>query len=371
MIIGSITILLLAILIATAVIVAIFAPIVVYLPRFGKSPAGARLDRIRQSPHFRNGKFCNLDDTDVKISVKMFIRAIRKMVFGKKKALVPPEPMHMEKRDLKNLDKTRDYYVWFGHSSYLLSLHGTTILVDPTFCTASPFSFINKAFKGTDLYQPEDMPDVIDYLIITHDHYDHLDHQTFKRLKDRARRVVCPLGVGSHLERWGVDLTKLTEMDWYESCSLQENWDVFCLPSQHFSGRALRRNNTLWASFLIKTPFGNIFAGCDGGYGPHFKEIGAQHPDIDLAILENGQYNIQWKAIHTMPSQLEAEICDLLAAQVITIHHSKYALARHAWDEPLTNEIKLKKIFGQRIHIVALGELEELHLKPQKDNLLP
>ncbi len=363
MIIGTITVLLLAILIVVTVVIAISAPIFIHLPRFGKSPTGARLERIRQSPHYRNGQFCNLDDTELKLSSKMVLRAIRKMIFGKKKALVPHEPLPMVKRDLKNLDNTRDYYVWFGHSSYLLSLHGTTILVDPTFCAASPIPFVNKAFKGTDRYQPEDMPDRIDCLLITHDHYDHLDYETFLRLKDRVQRVVCPLGVGAHLERWGVDLDKLTELDWYDSFALKESLNLVCLPSQHFSGRAIKRNNTLWAAFLIQSPYGHIFAGGDGGYGPHFKEIGNKYPNIDLAILENGQYNVQWRNIHTMPSQLAQEVADLKAKQVITVHHSKYALARHTWDEPLKNEQKLSKESDATVIVVPLGETQELSLQ--------
>lgn len=362
MITGTLLILLLAILILAFVLFAIFAPIVIHLPQFGKAPAGPRLARMKSSPNFHDGCFHNLGGVEVKLSFHQLMKVVRKMLFGKKKTLVPPHPLKMAHEDLKHLPADKDYYVWFGHSSYLLSLHGTTILVDPTLCVASPFAFVNKAFQGTMAYTPEEMPDSIDVLLITHDHYDHLDYKTFLRLRERVRRVVCPLGVGAHLERWGMESGRISEMDWNDQLSLGEGWGIHCLPAQHFSGRALRRNNTLWASFLLDTPYGRIFAGCDGGYGPHFKEIGTRFPDIRLAILENGQYDEHWSTIHTMPDQLGPEALDLHASKVITVHHSKYALARHAWDEPLDNEVRARDQYGLHLLIAELGAVQELTL---------
>ncbi len=363
MIIGSLTIILLAIILIIVVLLVLASPLIIYLPQFGRAPKGTRLARIKQSPNYRNGQFCNQQPTEImNIKGRQFFKILRKFVFGKKQDVIPQEPLPMVKRDLTHLDNSRDYYVWFGHSSYLLSLHGTTILVDPTFCAGAPFKFINKPFKGTTCYQPEDMPDHIDYLLITHDHYDHLDYHTFKRLRKRIGHIICPLGVGSHLERWGAKPSQLIEMDWQESQTLTAGFSIVCLPAQHFSGRALWRNNTLWASFLLQTPYGNIFAGCDGGYAPHFQEIGLAYPHIDLAILENGQYNEQWHSIHTLPEQLGPEAIDLNAKQVITIHHSKYALAHHPWDEPLANEKKARDDYQLNLIVADLGELTELHL---------
>ena len=366
MIIGSTLLMLLAIFIVINVVLAIFAPIYLHLPRFGKFPSGKRLERIKRSPHYRDGQFRNLVETTVmtNASPRQLLKTFNKMVFGKKKTpRVPAEPLPMAKRDLHRLDPAGDYYVWFGHSAYLLSLHGVSVLVDPTFCAASPVPFINRPFPGTDRYLPEDMPEKIDYLMITHDHYDHLDCETIKRLRDRVQRVVCPLGVGEHLERWGIRPEHIVELDWYERAPLADDWEVEALPSQHFSGRSFKRNNTLWASFLLKTPHGNLFLGCDGGYGPHFREIGEQHPDIDLAILENGQYNELWAGIHTLPEQLGLEAGDLHAKQVVTVHHSKYALALHPWDEPLHNELAAREKYGFKLLTVPLGEIVPLNLR--------
>jgi len=360
MIIGSITIIVLVLLIALFVLFAIVAPIIIHLPLFGKKPKGQRLERIRKSPNYRDGRFRNLKDVEMKISFHQGVKFVRHLLFGKKKALVPPQPLVMAHDDLKHLSPDHNYLVWFGHSSYMLSLHGKVILVDPVFCVAAPFAFVNKPFAGTEVYQPEDMPDIIDCLLITHDHYDHLDYKTFLRLKDRVQQVVCPLGVGAHLERWGMDMSKVTEMDWDEEFALEEGWNFYCLPSQHFSGRALRRNNTLWASFLLDSPSGRLFLGCDGGYGSHFKTIGEKFPDIDLAVLENGQYNEHWNLIHTMPDELGKEAQDLHARQVITVHHSKYALARHSWDEPLENERKASEEYGFDLVVPKLGAVQEI-----------
>ena len=361
MIIGSILLLLIAICIILTILSLIAAPLILHLPQFGKRPSGQRLQRMAASPNYRRGKFVNRTVEGQKdISWRQYLKIARKFIFGKKRALTPPQPMEMVKRDLKQLDPEKELLVWFGHSSYLLSIHGSTLLVDPTFCSGAPFPFINRAFPGTDRYRPEDLPERIDFLIITHDHYDHLDYNSIIRLKERVRQFICPLGVGAHLEHWGVAPEQITEMDWEEHCSPKPGWEIHCLPAQHFSGRTLKRNPTLWASFLLRTPYGNIFAGGDGGYGPHFKEIGQRFPDIGLAILENGQYDEHWSHLHTMPQQLGQELLDLGAKRFVTIHHSKYALAHHAWDEPLQNEAAVQKKLQVPLIAARLGEITEV-----------
>lgn len=255
-----------------------------------------------------------------------------------------------------------DWMVWFGHSSYLLQLSGKRVLVDPVFCMASPVSFVNKPFKGTDIYKPEDMPE-IDYLVISHDHWDHLDYQTVVQLKERVRKVICPLGVGEHFERWGYDKENLVELDWKEDALLDNGFTVHCLPARHFSGRGLTPNQTLWASFLLETPSRKVYIGGDGGYDTHFEEIGRQYPDIDLAILENGQYNEDWQHIHLMPTALGEAARDLKAKRLVTVHHSKYALARHPWDEPLKNELEAATRNSLDLIAPEIGEVVELEVR--------
>lgn len=290
-------------------------------PSFGKLPEGKRLERIERSPNYRKGVFWNQIATPMMTGEKNRWQVMWDFIFGDRKNLRPQDSISVIHTDLKRLLKEQNLMVWFGHSSYMIQIDGKRILVDPVFCKASPVSFINKPFSGTDIYRPEDMPE-IDLLIITHDHWDHLDYETVTALQEKVTKVVCPLGIGEDFEYWGYNSDKLIELDWSEHTIL-DNIDVHCLPARHFSGRGLASNKTLWASYMIESPSTTIFIGGDGGYGPHFKEIGKSFTNIDWAILENGQYNNDWKYIHTMPSQLEQVAKDLKAENVVTVHHSK------------------------------------------------
>ena len=311
-------------------------------PSFGRQPSGERLERIKHSPNYRNGQFRNLQPTAMMTGKKNRWQALWEFVASDRSKLYPATPVPAVKTDLKRLSRTENLMVWFGHSSYLLQMDGKRILVDPVFHAASPVSFINKPFEGTDLYKPDDMPEM-DYLVITHDHWDHLDYRTVKELKGKTRKAICPLGVGEHFERWGYGKERLIELDWEEKAAPEPGFTIYCLPTRHFSGRGFSANQTLWASFLLETPSLSVYVGGDGGYGTHFARIASQHPGIDWAILENGQYSEDWRYIHTMPGELSQAAKDLKAKHVVTVHHSKFALSKHPWDEPLRNEEQLRK----------------------------
>ena len=343
------------------VIVAVFALIgIVFINQssFGKLPQGKRLERIRQSPHYKDGAFQNLHETVMMTSDKSRFRSILDFLFRKVEGLRPEKEIPVIKTNLQGISNNKDVLVWFGHSSYLIQIDGKRILVDPVFCMGSPVSFINKPFPATYTYQPNDMPD-IDYLVITHDHWDHLDYQTIMQLKDRIRKIICPLGVGEHFEYWGFEEDQLIELDWYENSTSdnEAGLSIHCLPARHFSGRGLTANQTLWGSFLIETSSKKIFIGGDGGYDTHFKEIGNRYPGIDLAILENGQYNEDWKYIHTMPSELNRVAKDLKARKILTVHHSKFALAKHRWDEPIMNVRKMIETDSLNVLNPVIGEV--------------
>lgn len=349
MIIGSI----LAIIVLLALSVILF----INQPSFGRTPRGARLERVQQSPNYRNGSFQNQHETVMMTSDKGRLAGIWEFLFRKIDGLRPEEPLHVNKTDLHQIAPDAEVLVWFGHSSYLIQTSGKRILVDPVFCMASPVSFVNKPFAGTDVYKPEDMPDVIDYLVISHDHWDHLDYQTIKKLKNRIKTVICPLGVGEHFEYWGFDKEQIVELDWNEDANLESGFMIHCLPARHFSGRGLNANQSLWASFLLETPLRRIYIGGDSGYDTHYAEIGERFPNIDLAILENGQYNEEWKYIHLMPQYMAQAAKDLKAKRILTVHHSKYALAKHRWDEPLKNEEDMKKKDSLDVIIPVIGEV--------------
>ena len=328
-------------------------------PSFGRAPQGERLERIKKSPHYKDGEFRNLHSTVMMTSQKGRLGAFWGFLFKKETDLRPETEIPVIKTDLSKISKDENVLVWFGHSSYLIQTGGKRILVDPVFCMASPVSFVNKPFKGTELYTPDDMPD-IDYLVISHDHWDHLDYNTVKKLKDRIGAVICPLGVGEHFEYWGFDKERLIELDWNEDANLAPGFMIHCLPARHFSGRRLTANQSLWASFLLEAPSQKIYIGGDGGYDTHYAEIGNRFPGIDLAILENGQYNEEWSLIHLMPQYMAQTARDLKAKRVLTVHHSKYALAKHRWDEPLKNAEEMKNKDSLNVLIPEIGEVVAL-----------
>lgn len=304
-------------------------------PAFGQSPRGERLERIAASPNYRNGQFHNLEKTPEVTSDKGILRALWDAMFESPADKVPSEPVKAVKTNLRALPLNDNNLVWLGHSSYFMTLNGKRILVDPVLTSEFPVSLMMmKPFPGSDIYSPADTPP-IDILIITHDHYDHLDYGTIRDIKDRVGLVICPLGVGEHLEYWGVDKDKIRELDWNQTtaaCTLK----IECLPARHFSGRFFKRRNTLWASFMVTLPNGmTVYIGGDSGYGKHYQQIATCSPTIDYAILENGQYNEDWRYIHALPAQQDSVIRDLGAKNVLPVHNSKFALARHPWHEPI------------------------------------
>lgn len=326
-------------------------------PRFGRLPQGERLRRIEHSPNYWDGEFQNQEPTPITVSEKSRIAGFWDFLFGKKPDnLRPSTPVQAIKTDLRALNVAKEQLVWFGHSSYLIQTGGKRFLVDPVFYQAAPVSFINKPFPGTDIYSPDDMPD-IDYLIITHEHWDHLDYKTVTKLKNRIGTVICPLGVGEHFEYWGFDPKRLIELDWNENAALEDGFVVHCLPARHYSGRGLKANRTLWASFMLQSPLQKIYIGGDNGYGNHFDKIVRKFPDINLAILENGQYNKEWPYIHSLPKELMREVKKLRPRKVLTVHHSKYAMARHPWDEPLENARLLGKQDLTEVLLPIIGEI--------------
>src|SRR5688572_27065968 len=250
-----------------------------------------RAQRINNSVNFKNGSFANLSPTKMKPDDVSYVTMIRKSL-NRPNASRPDHSLPVVKTNLKNLSSPTPVIVWFGHSSYLIHYKGKNILVDPCFSGyASPFSFMVKAFDGANSYSADDMP-AIDLLIITHDHYDHLDVHTVRELAPKTKSVCTSLGVGDRL----ADLlpgTSISELDWWESASFDHIHITAC-PARHFSGRGLKRNGSLWSSFVVKLDGYSIFAGGDSGYDYFFKEIGDRSGPFDIALLECGQYNDMW-----------------------------------------------------------------------------
>ena len=303
-------------------------------PPFGKVPSGTRLERFRKMDNYREGTFHNISPTPVMVEgVSMWDAFADFIKPGKDRN--PTKPLPSVRTNLKDLPTDEPMLVWFGHSSYLLIVAGQKILVDPVFSGhASPVSFFGKNYPGSNEYAVEDMPD-IDVLVLTHDHYDHLDYRTIDQLRPKVRQVVTSLGVGAHLERWGYDPGIIEELAWHEEATVAGELHFTAVPARHFSGRLFKRGQTLWSSFVLKTPSHAFYLGGDSGYDTHFKEIGDQYGPFDLAVLECGQYNDNWRHIHMMPEQTAQAAVDLRAKVLMPVHWGKFTLALHPWNEPI------------------------------------
>ncbi|HTJ52292.1 MAG TPA: MBL fold metallo-hydrolase [Cyclobacteriaceae bacterium] len=304
-------------------------------PSFGKIATGDRYERIVKSPNYKNGRFSNLSHTPDLTEGVGFFEVLREFLFQKSKRSKPTSMLPSKKIDLKNLPTNENVIVWFGHSSYFLQIDGKKILVDPVLSgSASPVQFTTKSFAGADVYVPDDFPP-IDYLFISHDHWDHLDYKTVKELKPKVKQVICGLGVGEHLERWGYEPSRIEERDWNEEVDLGNGFHVNTVPARHFSGRGFKRNQSLWLSYVLQTPTMKIFIGGDSGYDNHFEMIGKEHGPFDLAILECGQYDKSWKYIHMLPDEVVKAAIDLKATRLFPVHWAKFTLALHAWDDSI------------------------------------
>ena len=328
------------------------------LPSFGKKPSGQRLQRIQQSPNYVKGAFQNQSETPPLTGGASYFTVIKDFFFGKHERKAPSAPMPVIKRNLKETQVSQEPVItWFGHSSYLLQIEGKNILVDPVFSErTSPVQFAGtKAFEGTDVYHVEDLP-AIDILLITHNHYDHLDYTTVRQLKDTVGTIVTSLGVGADLESWGVAPGKIKELNWWESVQLSPAIKFTAAPGRHFSGRNFKRNETLWSSFILEMAGLRLFLGGDSGYDKHFKEIGTRFGAFDLAILECGQYNAFWSNIHMMPEETAQAAVDLNAKILLPVHWGKFSLATHAWDDSIKRVVKAAAILHQKIMTPMIGE---------------
>jgi L-ascorbate metabolism protein UlaG (beta-lactamase superfamily) len=324
--------------------------------KFGKAPGTARLELMKKSPNYKDGKFQNTRFTPMLTEGYSMVKITYAFIFKNFPRQKPTVKIPSVKTNLHQLPIDSNVLVWFGHSSYFIQVDGKRFLIDPVFSgNASPIPNSNKSFSGTDIYTAADMPE-IDYLLITHDHYDHLDYETIMGLKGKVKTIITGLGVGAHFEHWGFDPKIIIEKDWNESVVSGEGITIHTAPARHFSGRGFTRNNTLWLSFILQTANRKLYIGGDSGYDTHFAEIGKKFGGFDLAILDNGQYNKAWQAIHMLPEEGLNASRDLKAKRLFPVHSSKFVLAQHPWDEPLKKITELNKSVNIPLVTPMIGE---------------
>ncbi len=307
-------------------------------PQFGARSKNGRLDRIINSPNFKEGKFQNIVPTPMSgENTSMWKNGLKFMKKGNERQ--PNSVIETIKFDKEAfIKKTEGLSVaWFGHSSLILNVNGNIIITDPVFSqTASPVSFMGvKRFNYSNQFEVEDLPE-IDVVLISHDHYDHLDYPTILKLKSKVKKFYVPLGVAAHLIRWGIDEEKIVELNWWDTSELNNSIQFIATPGRHFSGRkGVDKDSTLWCSWVIKSDNLSTFYCGDSGYGDHFKQIGEKFGPFDLTLMECGQYNEGWPYIHMMPEQSVQAHVDLKGKIMIPIHWGKFNLSLHKWTEPI------------------------------------
>lgn len=325
-------------------------------PVFGALPSGENLERIKKSTQYQNGAFQNQSPTPM-MSEGVSYGKLLMDFFKKRENTKPPFAMPSVKTDLTKVVSQNPVITWFGHSSYLLQTEGKNILVDPVLSEyASPLKLkASKCFDGASVYSVNDMP-AIDVVLLTHDHYDHLDYMTIVHLKNKARAFVVPLGVAAHLEKWEVDKTKITELDWGQTHSVSDSIHLTVAPARHFSGRGFKRAQSLWVSYIIQAGKHKLYIAGDSGYDTHYKKIGDEFGPFDIAILECGQYNTYWPYIHQFPEQTAQAAIDVKAKVLFPVHWGKFVLAMHNWNEPPKRVSKKATELNMPVTIPMIGE---------------
>ncbi len=322
---------------------------ITFAPQIGQSPAGDHLERISQSPNYGEAGFINNIPTAMADPLKIMWEVGDEFFFNAEirepKEAIKTIPF--DKAKITSIGADKAAISWFGHSTTVIRIEGKTILTDPVFGQrASMFGFAGpERFNYDPRPMIEQLPE-IDAVIISHDHYDHLDYYGITHLIDRVKHFYTPLGVGSHLRRWGVPEEKITELDWWEETVFENNITLIATPSRHFSGRGLNDGNkTQWASWTIIGQQYRVYFSGDTGYFPGFKEIGDKYGPFDFVMMECGAYNKLWPNIHLMPEESAQACLDLRGRVLMPIHWGKFNLALHPWKEPV-----------ERLHAALQGE---------------
>lgn len=328
-----------------------------YYPPFGKKSSKEKIAAFSQSPNFIHNKFVNQIPTSMDMNAKTLFSVLKDFIRGNPNGK-PNWSIPVESLNTGNLeDEEKIKITWFGHSTVLLELEGKRVLLDPMFSqTPSPFPlFGGKRYSKILPSEIEKLPP-IDLVLISHDHYDHLDYDSIMKLKDKVDQFCVPLGVGSHLEFWGVDKEKIREYDWWSEAQF-DGLRLVAAPTRHFSGRGLfDRNTTLWCSWVIIGEHTKVYFSGDGGYGPHFKEIGEKYGPFDLTLMECGQYDKRWSAIHMIPEETAEAHLDLKGKIMIPIHWSAFSLALHDWTDPIERVTKAARKSQIDIFTPKIGE---------------
>jgi L-ascorbate metabolism protein UlaG (beta-lactamase superfamily) len=330
--------------------------------KIGDRAAGERGERYARSPQFAGGKFRNtVPATEVAPSSIPRILAAS-LTDRDRRHPHSPIPLVTPETGGDGL-----YVTWYGHSSALIELDGRRVLVDPVWSERCSPSRLTGPKR---LHEPpvalRELPP-IDAILISHDHYDHLDMPTIRNLVDlQAAPFLVPLGVGAHLERWGVPATRIIELDWNERSTVADI-EFIATAARHFSGRGFTRDETLWSSWVIAGPTRKAFYSGDTGYFPGFAEIGAEHGPFDVTLVQVGAYGDAWPDIHMVPEDGVATHVDVRGGLMIPVHWATFNLALHDWPEPADRTWREAKARDVQLAVPRPGERVDVDNPPSVD----
>ena len=327
--------------------------------QFGGKVTEELIDRYRQSPNWKNGSFQNLEETSFSISLFKMPGIIYKQLSNRKERQ-PEHPLPVSPFDKASFltPSSVARFIWYGHSAVLMLLNNKSVLIDPMLGPdTTPIAPLpTKRFSENTLSLIDDFPE-IDLLLLTHDHYDHLDYASIQKLKAKTKKYFVALGARRHLFSWGVAPDLIEEFDWWESRPFDDLTITFT-PTRHFSGRGLTdRLKSLWGGWVLNTGTENIWFSGDGGYGKHFREIGERLGPFDFAFMECGQYNDDWRPVHLFPDESVQAAIDAKAKKAMPVHWAGFSLSyHHSWAEPASQFSKAALAKGLEYSIPALGK---------------
>ncbi len=331
-----------------------------FAPQLGSKVAKEIPENLKKSPNFRNGVFVNPVETNVSFSAGQILPMLKEMMQGNinRKPEMPIKNVPLSTTNFARLPANQTAITWLGHSSFIVQVRGKVMMVDPVFSKrASLLSFMGpKKFAYDFEYQLSDVPE-LDAILITHDHYDHLDYKAMLNLHGRTSQFYVPLGVKAHLTSWGVDTEKITELDWWDEVHVSDSLMLASVPTRHFTGRRLNnRFSTLWCGWVVKAGSTSILFGGDSGMHNQYAAIGEKYGPFDLTLLECGAYSIYWPDIHSFPAETATAHQTLSGKALMPVHWGKFDLALHGWKEPIEELVKIAEERDIQLVTPRIGE---------------